>query len=63
MDDCYIRDDGIASTKASLSRMDSSLAFFVKGFKEKLFKDLAEHVDNRDWTKVVSIVSLLRIFT
>lgn len=62
MDDCYICHDGIASTKASLSRVDSSPAFFVKGFKEKSFKDLVEHIDNRDRTKVVSIVSLLRIF-
>jgi hypothetical protein len=62
MDNCSILDDGIASTKADLSRMESSPAFFVKGLKEESFKDLAELADEGDRLKVVCITPLLEIF-
>jgi hypothetical protein len=41
-----ICDNRVALTKTRLCRVNSSLAFFVKGFKEKPFKDLTEHANN-----------------
>jgi hypothetical protein len=43
-----IYNNRVASTKTCLSKVDSSLAFFVKGLKEKLLKDLMKYTNNCD---------------
>jgi hypothetical protein len=48
IDYCDICDNKVAFTKTCLCRVDSSLAFFVKGLKKELLKDLIKHIDNCD---------------
>jgi hypothetical protein len=38
----------VALTKTCLRKVDLSLAFFVKGLKKELLKDLIKHTNNRD---------------
>jgi hypothetical protein len=57
-----ICDNKIALIKTCLRKVDLSLAFFVKGFKKKLLKDLTEHINNYNRTKVINITLLFRIF-
>jgi hypothetical protein len=43
-----ICDNKVTLTKTRLCEVDLSLAFFVKGLKEKLLKDLTKHTNNCD---------------
>jgi hypothetical protein len=57
-----ICDDRVALTKTCLHRVDLSLASFVKGLKEKPLKNLTEHTDNHNQTKIINITSFSKIF-
>jgi hypothetical protein len=43
-----ICDNRVALIKTRLCKVDSSLAFFIKGLKKKLLKNLIKHINNRD---------------
>jgi hypothetical protein len=43
---CSICDNRVALTKTCLYKVDLSLAFFVKGFKKKLLKNLIKYINN-----------------
>jgi hypothetical protein len=43
-----IYNNRVALIKTCLRRVDSSLVFFVKGFKKEPLKDLMEHTNNYD---------------
>jgi hypothetical protein len=57
-----ICDNKVALVKTCLSRVDLSPAFFIKSLKKKLLKDLIKHINNYNQTKIISIMSLFRIF-
>jgi hypothetical protein len=59
---CGIYDNRVAFTKTCLREVDLSLAFFVKGLKKELLKDLTKYTNNYNQTKVISIMLLFRIF-
>src|SRR6266536_1566617 len=61
MDDGRISNHGIAASESCLSWVDLRPALLIKGLQEEPFKDLAEHADNRDWSEVVGVPSLLWI--
>jgi hypothetical protein len=48
IDHSSICDNKVTFIKTCLYKVDLSLAFFVKGFKEKPLKDLIKYTNNRD---------------